>query len=88
MNFPHTVYTSPKPDQDTKTCLFHWPPLCPELTTQIFCHFHLSLASSEPSLRAIEGRWLGTTDRRGEPGPRGSKVGRAEEKKEQRNETL
>lgn len=56
------------PNHDTKSCLFHWPPLCPELTTQIFCQFHLSLASSEPSLRAIEGRWLGTTDRRGEPG--------------------
>lgn len=37
MNFPHTVYTAGKPDQDTKTCLFPWPPLCPELTTQIVC---------------------------------------------------
>ena len=70
----YSKYTAGKakpPNHDTKSCLFHWPPLCPELTTQIFCHFHLSLASSEPSLRAIEGRWLGTTDRRGEPGPRG-----------------
>lgn len=75
MNFPHTVYTAGKPNRQTmmiKSCLFPWPPLRPELTTQIFCHVHLSLASSEPSLRAIEGRWLGTTDRRGEPGPRGS----------------